>query len=303
MKSKSKFLSLMLIALCFISTFISSCSKERIESKEEEDQLNDYQSMNNYYDSKKQQEQEFTIDSTGTGPIVGNQGTKIYAAKDLLMYPNGDSVHWPYTVKLIELYTPKDMLYYQMPTVAGGSLLTTGGEVRIRAFKNGQELVLRPTKTWTIEMPNTSPLANMKIYYGVQSSSFIDWSPNPAGNYNTTSYGYTGQIATLGWTACGKPAAVSTTTTNYSFTSTTDNLQNVSTFIYFPNAKSLMQVYNQTSGAIPVGENAKIILMGMNSNNEIFHYYSETTISTSNQVSVTLTQISDANLTAILNAL
>lgn len=290
----------MFFSLLIITTFISSCKKDRIESQEK--QINDYQSMNNYFDTKKQQEQEFIIDTAGTAPIVGNQGTKIYAAKDLLMFPNGDSVHWPYTVKIIELYTPKDMIYYQMPTIASVNLLTTGGEVRIRAFKDGQELVLRPTKTWTVEMPNASPLSGMQIYYGVQSLSIIDWSPNPASSYTTTAYGYTGQIATLGWTACGKPASVSSTTTNYTFTSSVDNLQNVSAFIYFPTAKSLMQVYNQTSGAIPVSENAKIILMGMNGN-EIYYYYSETQISTSNQISVTLTQISDASLTAILNAL
>ncbi len=300
MKNSIRIYRLMFLALTISTVYFSSCKKDRIESLEK--QINDYQSMNNYFDTKKQQEQEFIIDTTGAGPIIGNQGTKIYASKDLLMFHNGDSVHWPYTVKLIELYTPKDMIYYQMPTIAGGSLLTTGGEVRIRAFKDGQELELRPTKTWTIEIPSTSPLLGMQIYYG-QGSSFIDWSPNPAGSYTTTSYGYTGQIATLGWTACGKPASVSATTTNYTFSSTVDNLQNVSAFIYFPSAKSLMQVYNLTSGAIPVGENAKIILMGMNSSNEIFYYYSETQVSTSNQISVTLNQVSDASLTSILDAL
>ena len=300
MKNSIRIFRLMFLGLTISTILFSSCKKDRIESQEK--QINDYQSMNNYFDTKKQQEQEFIIDNAGTGPIVGNQGTKIYVSKDLLMFPNGDSVHWPYTVKLIELYTPKDMIYYQMPTIASGGLLTTGGEVRIRAFKDGQELVLRPTKTWTIEMPNASPLSGMQIYYG-QGSSFINWSPNPTGSYTTTSYGYTGQIAALGWTACGKPATVSATTTNYTFTSSVDNLQNVSTFIYFPSAKCLMQVYNQTSGAIPVGENAKIILMGMNSSNDIFYYYNEAPISTSNQISVTLTQVSDASLTAILDAL
>ncbi len=127
------------------------CSKDRIEEKQ---QMNEYEPINNYFDNKKQDEQEFVVDTNGQGPIVGNQGTKIWAEKTKLMYPNGDSVYFPYTVKLVELYTPKDMIYYQMPTVASGSLLTTGGEVRIRAFKDGQELLLRPGNAWTIEMPN-----------------------------------------------------------------------------------------------------------------------------------------------------
>ena len=286
----------------FSALIIGGCSKERIEQIEET-QLVNYESMNNYYDSKKQDEQEFIIDSTGTGPIIGNQGTKIWASKEKLMYANGDSVHLPYTVKLIELYTPKDMIYYQMPSISSGGIVTTDGEVRIRAFKDGQELVLRPSRTWTVEIPSINPLSNMKIYYGVANATFTDWTATPAGVFSTTSYGYTGEIEILGWVLCGKAASVSATTTNYTFTSTVDNLQNVSTFIYFPAAKSLMQVYNQTSGALPIGENIKIILIGINSSNQLFHYYSETQVSTSNQINVTLTPISDPDLTTILNAL
>ena len=294
-----------IILLTFVTGILlfNSCSKERIDSKEEETQLNQYQSMNNYYDTKKQEEQEFVIDTSGTGPITGNHGTKLWVSKEKLMYADSDSVHWPYTVKLIELYNPKDMIYYQMPNVSSGGLVTTCGEVRVRAFKDGQELVLRPNKTWTVEMPCASPLTNMKIYYGIENTNYVDWTPTPAGDFNITTYGYIGEIAKLGWVLNGKAASVSGTTTNYSFTSTTDNLQNVSIFIYFPDAKSLMQVYNQTSGALPMGENIKIILIGINSSNQLYYYYNQTQVSSSNQVNVTLSSISDANLTAILDSL
>lgn len=300
MKTKIILRNLFFISTIACTLFISSCSKKRIEPKEE--QLNSYESMNSYYDSKKQQEQEFVIDTSGSGPIVGNQGTKLWVSKEKLMFPNGDSVTWPYSVKLIELYTPKDMLYYQMPNVSNGTLLTTSGEVRVRAFKNGQELVLRPSNTWTVEMPNTNPLSNMKIYYGVDNTSYIDWTDNPAGNFNTSAYGYTGDIAKLGWVNCGKPAAVSSSTTNYTFTSSTDELQNVSKFIYFTNAKSLMQVYGSTSGALPLNENIKIILIGINGS-QLYDYYNETQVSSSNQIVVTMSSISDASLTAILDSL
>lgn len=283
--------------------FIGGCSKERIETLEEEKQLNEYQSINNYFIIKKQDEQEFIIDSSGTGPVIGNQGTKIWASKEKLMYANGDSVHWPYTIKLVELYTPKDMIYYEMPNLASGALLTTAGEVRIRAFKDGQELVLRPGMTWYVEMPSAAPVSGMNTFYGVDNGSYVNWSDSPAGSFITTSYGYACEAAVLGWILCGKPASVSTTSTTYTFSSTTDNLQNVAKFVYFPNAKSLMQVYGLTSGAMPVGENCKIILIGVDSNNDLFHYYSNTTVGSSNQVNVTLTAITDVNLTALLDSL
>jgi hypothetical protein len=300
MKTSIKIKTLLFLTLVLSLASVSSCSKDRIDPEEK---LSDYDQMDDYYDTKKQEEQIFEIDNSGEGPIIGNQGTKLWISDEKLMYTNGDSIHLPYTLKLIELYTPKDMIYFQMPTVSGGTLLTTGGEIRVRAFKNDEELVLRPNETWTVEMPNNGPESDMKIYYGVENTSFVDWTVNPAGNFNTTSYGYIGEIKKLGWIACGKDASNSTSTTNYSFTSTTDNLQFVSIFIYLPDSKSLMQVYNQTSGALPLGENIKIILMGINDSTQLFSYYQETQVSTNNQVDVTLTSISDTDLTAILDAL
>jgi hypothetical protein len=277
-----------------------SCSKERIEP---DDSRAEYQQMDNYYDTKKQKEQEFKIEGSGEGPIIGNQGTKIWISKEKLMYANGDSVHWPFTIKLVELYTPKDMIYYQMPTVSDGMLLTTGGEVRVRAFKGEVELVLRPAETWTVEMPNKNPESEMKIFYGVETSSFVDWTANPAGSFDATAYGYTGEIKKMGWVNCGKDAYSSVTTTRYSFTSSTDNLDKVSTFIYLPNQKGLMQAYNQTSAALPIGEEMKIIMIAINDSSQLFSYYKEIEVSSINQVDVTLTKISDADLTTILDGL
>jgi hypothetical protein len=300
MKTSGSLYGICIFTLVVNMMFIGGCSKERTDPKE---QVTNYNQMNDYYDTKKQKEQEFEINSSGEGPIIGNQGSKIWGSKDKLMYPNGDSVQWPFTIKLVELYKPIDMIYYQMPTVSGGVLLTTGGEIRLRAFKDDQELVLRPNETWTVEMPNNAPLGDMKIYYGVANSSFIDWTNVPAGNFNVTSYGYSGEVEKLGWVSAGKTAYSAVSTTSYLFTSSTDNLQNVSAFIYLPNIKSLMQVYEQNSGALPIGEDMKIILMGINGNNQLFSYFKDTLVSTNNHINVKLDSISDADLTLILKAL
>ena len=284
---------------------LGSCSKERVEPiDEEQEQLTDYQSMNNYYDTKKQDEQEFTIDTSGTQPIIGHEGTKIYPSKEILMFANGDSVQWPYTVKLIELYPAKDMLYYQMPTVGGGNLLTSHGEVKITAFKDGQELVLRPNRTWPIEMPNNSPESNMKTYYGDEGGTFVDWVNTPSGTFAITSYGYSTEMQKLGWISCAKDPGFTGSTIDYSFSSTTDNLTTVSKFIYFPDSKSLMQLYSNSASNLPEGENIKIIFLGIDGSNQLFHYFSETTVSSSsNSVDVTMTAISDADLTTLLDNL
>jgi hypothetical protein len=299
----SNFVNLFTVFLLLLSTsFFNSCSKDRIEATEEEE-LSEYESINNYYNTKKQDEQEFVIDTSGTAPIQGHEGTKIWVSKEKLMFANGDSVHWPYTVKLIELYPAKDMIYYQMPTIADGNLLTSHGEVKITAFKDGEELVLRPQCTWTVEMPNTSQESFMKTYYGELVSNITNWINTPAGNFTTTSYGYTAEMQQLGWISCAKLPVFSGNNTTYNFTSSTDNLTNVSKFIYLPNYKSLMQLYSSTSGNLPVGENIKIIFIGIDSSNKLFYYFNETQVEVNTTIDLSLTEITDANLTAVLNSL
>lgn len=307
---KTKAIQLFLITFGFSLLIFSSCSRERIDSQ---DELNSYESIDDYLNDKKQDEQEFEITEDGTGPITGNQGTNIWIAKELLMFPDSSDVEWPFTIKLVELYTPKDMIYYQMPTVASGDILETEGEVRIRAFKvddNGveQELLLKPNKTYSVEMPSDSIRDNLKVYYGYESSSFTNWTDNvelvngnPADSYfSTTTIGHRANIGKLGWINCG---------TNHqgfysiTFTSETDHLDNVGIFTYVPKYKSVIQARSLLTDEMPDSSEVKIILIARNSSNELYHSYLQSTMTGTGTIDITLEPISDANLTAILDDL
>jgi hypothetical protein len=292
----------------FVSIINFNCSKDRIQQTS----LNDYDAANtnNYLDSKKQSEQTFTIDSTGSGPIVGNQGTTTpWVGKNCLVkVSNGDTITWPYTVKLVELYKPKDMIYYRMPTVASGTILRTDGEIRLRAFKGTEELKLRSSScTIPLFMPNAAPQSNMQVFYGTSPSAY--WENNPlsigVGAFSVTTTpasGYSASIVKLGWINCGLAAGSSANST-LSFTSTTDNLTNVALFIYIPTTKTVMQVYNMTSGLIPNGSPVKIIGIGVKANGDLFNFYQNTTVNSNQTIDISLSAITDANLTAQLDAL
>jgi hypothetical protein len=292
--------------ICLISLLtagmiiIPGCSKERVEPKNEK---TSYEEMDDYYDSNKQEEQEYQIDENGNGPVIGKQGTKIYPDKNKLMYPNGDSVQYPYTVKLVELYTTKDMIFWQMPTVSEGKPLTSEGEVRIRAFKDDVELVLRPAMTWTVEIPSANPLNDMLTYYGEENGASVDWKSEPAGTFNVTAYGYTGEIAQLGWVACSKSIADHESTSVCSFVSDSSNLDNAKIFISFPGLKSLVQVYNQQSIDLPIGESAKIVITAISADNQLFMDYQELNIDTENEISVVLDSVSASQMNSVLDGL
>ena len=285
--------------LAFSMLFLLNCKKDRIEPTVAP--LNTYSSLNSYFDTKKQQEQEFIITGPSNDTIVGNQGTRIYPSKNCLRDANLDTVDYPYTLKLVELYTPADMIYYQMPTVAGGNILETDGEIRLRAFKNNLELTLTSSCPFPIEMPNSSPKSYMSIYLGTNNGTFVDWA-NSSTPFTTNAYGYLGLVNTLGWINCDFQVGTGTGHT-LSFTSLVDDLTNVGIFVYFPATKTVMQVYNQTSGLIPNGSNVKIVLLAIDGSGGLHSYTSTQTINASNTLDITLNPTTDAAVTAYLNGL
>jgi len=275
-----------------------SCKKDRVELPED---LNEYVPVNTYLDSKKQQEQEFIIAGPSNDTIVGNQGTRILGDKNCLINSGGGTITYPYTIKLVELYTPKDMIYAQMPTVAGGKLLESAGEIRLRAFKGGQELMLAPNCPYQVEMPNANPVTTMSIYYGTDNGTFVDWF-NSFVPFSTITGHYKGFVNRLGWINADNEIG-NGTGHSLNFTSSTDDLTNVGIFIYFPAINGLMQVYSVNSGAIPNNSNVKIVMIAVNSSGQLFSYTENRTVNSSAAIDVVLSPTTDPLLTVLLNSL
>lgn len=283
-----------LLSIVLFSTLIFGCSKDRIEEDKKS-----YESMDSYLDSNKQEEQVFTITENGECPITGKEGTKICGAKASLT-PTTD---WPYTVKLVELLNPKEMIYYQHSNTNTSGFMTSDGEIRIKAFKDNSELSITTGSSWQVETPNTAPLSSMNIFYGSGSDDEVTWNSSSSGNFVTSSYGYDAQINTFGWISVAKGASTSSTTATFSFTSSTDELDNVVTYIYLSDKKSLTQVHNQTSISLPKGEAATIIMMAIDADNNLFSYSKEVTVDADATYDVELSSISESNLTALLDGL
>lgn len=304
-------ISLTFFSLLIISSIsLISCKKDRIEDENPPPEK-DYQDPDTYLDSKKQEEQEFEITQDGTGPVTGNQGTNIWIDKACLMFPDSGVVEYPFIIKLVELYTAKDMIYYQMPTVAGGKIMETEGEIRVRAFKDNTELTLKPSCSYQVEMPSAAPKTYLRVHYGFDNSGIVDWTDDPSNLgvtstlnpvFDATSVGHKALIAILGWINAGFQVGDGTGFT-INYTSSTDDLINVATFCYLPNYKTVMQVYSQISGPLPGGETVKTIGFAQNSGGILFSFDDEFSLSADKTLNVTLTETTDAALTTLLDGL
>lgn len=307
MKNK---IHLVLLILSVAFLFFSSCSKQRTEGD-----LNEYESPNDFMYNNRPEEQTFILNGDSGGPIIGNQNTHLWMDSSIFMYPNGNNVNYPIIIKLIEIYKPKDMELYAMPTVAQENLLVTAGEIRVRAFKDNDELVLKPGKVYAAKTPAVSLVSQMSIFYGKEVGNIIDWMDNASDVSNNPGVDalefiqpdsaeyYSLLVPVMGWINCDYFYNSSNPLTTITFESDADNLTNVMKFLYFPDIKSVMQIYENSGVNIPIGSTVKVLCFAQNSSGSMFHYYEQVTIAANQTVNVTMSEISETNLLTLMNGL
>ncbi|MCF8461920.1 MAG: hypothetical protein K9G46_14435 [Flavobacteriales bacterium] len=315
---KTRFASFLFpVALFVLAISFSNCSKQRIAQ-------NSYSTPEQFMYDNRPEEQEFELDGEGEGPIVGNQGTRLWLDSSIFMFANGNDVSYPFTLKLIEVYTPKDMELYDLPTVAQGRLLVTGGEIRVRAFKDGEELVLKPGKRYYAQMPSANPDPQMSMFFGQEVGGILDWRDDASAVNNTPGIdslelifpnldssgitepgiGYDLFVPTMGWINCdyfygSNPDSLTTV----SYESDDDDLTNVMIFLYFDEIESVMRVYNSESGQVPIGASVKSLCFAMNSSGTMFYHYQTFNITSGHTVQVTMEEISEVDLLALMAGL
>jgi len=288
----------LLAAVVYVMVAVASCKSERVE------QADSFSSMDDFFDQNKQEEQEFVVDTGGTGPIIGKMGTRLYGDSSIFMLPGGGDVAYPFMVKLIELYPRKDIILYRTPTVSGGAVLRSGGEIRARAYKNGQELVLRPNRAFMAEMPTIAPETGMQVYYGPNVDVPVDWSLSTDNSTitNITGY-YQAVIYTMGWINCDRLYNYTGAKTTMAFTVDGSGTENIALFVVFRNFLSVLKVNNLTSTEVPIGESVTVIAMAKDQNGKFRLHNSSETISAGFSIKLDMKEVTEQQLLDALTAL
>ncbi len=308
------------VAIFSGSILFPSCTKQRAATPTPGQ---DYAPASAFYSTYQQPVQVIQVDSPGTGYIFGKMGTRLSGDASIFMFPGNPAqpVIYPIILKLIEIYPEKDMILSKLPSVGGGKILETGGEISIRAFKGTQELVLRPGKKYTMMLDtNKSLLSGMSVFYGfpgIGTPAFTDWTSNisllnPAISQDTLSkvinqpLFYQMNIAIMGWVSCAQVYTSASLTTNITFTtpSNSTNTQNLDVYLAFTDIHGMMQVYNMKSQAIPIGTNLTVIAIAQDANsaNSLVYYSQSTTVTAGQVIALNPTDITSANLITALSA-
>jgi len=278
---------------------LMGCSKERL--------LNIYYSLpllNKYLQSKQQTEQIFNITEPSSRPIIGAKGTALYVSKDIFMYPNGDSVSYPFSIGLIELYSPKDRIYYGISSVADNDILATAGDLRIRAFKNSDELVLRPGASYKLETASLkSTDEKAKIYHGTGTPPYVTWAVS-TDTVNIIDSKYQGYISKMGWINFAYHFQNTVNNSKLVFTSSVgDTLSQVGIYVYLPETQTLLTWGTDSLYSIHDSTSIEVVSIAVDTQDKLYKFFQKRVVSTTNTIELDFTETTDEELTKILESL
>jgi hypothetical protein len=312
------------IAIAGLLAF-SSCSKDRITNDEEEKKDNvEFESMDDFYNQNAVEEQSFRIDSLGGDTIYGKDGTKIWGLSKtkFMTKSTHKDIFYPYTLKLIECYSLKNMIFSRLPNVAQGKILKSGGELKITAFKDGVELVLKENKSIPLWMPATgTPDNGMELFYGFTKGTTNDWNndvlntdyifqrlDSTSSSLNSFKDGYLLSDLKLGWINCDRFYDYPNKT-DISFTFMVDSveatvdLKVVDLMIIFKNLHSFMMVTSNPKENMPIGEPITVFAMARATSGKMYYFKEDFIITAGMIVDVNLTLTTEAELKAMLDTL
>ena len=314
MKSFYKIHLIQVISVIVITFFIS-CSKERTEDKVT---ANSYAPMDDFYNNNAPTEQTFTIDSLGGDTIRAANGTKIWGIpKTIFMYKSNHlDIFYPFTIKLIEAYSMKNMILERLQNVAQNQILQSAGELKVTAFKDTSTLLLKQNCGLHMWSPSstTPPDASMKVYYGFTKISSNDWnmdvtqtdflfSPDTVTKLSISGSGYSTKITKLGWVSINHTFSTSNSNITFSVSGTNTNTNYIDLYVIFKNRHSFIKVSSFAANNLPSGEPITVFAMAKDSNGQMYYFKQDYTISNGLQVTINMTSSTSSQILTLMGSL
>jgi hypothetical protein len=306
-----------LALLIIILSVIFACSKDRAVPLKEVPfdikNVNFESITTNWLDKLAAKTQQKVINSAKDLPFIAKSGTKLWIYNTDLSFSNWNTVNYPFTIEITELLTPMDMILAQKPTVSNGEFLVTGGEILVKVFKDGKELILYPFSSTLpkIQVPTKKVDSKMELFYGqVTPINTVNWVAATAqkdtsrrqiqypliingGNGADSVSAYTLFPRNIGWINCDRFYSYQGAKTTVKFTSEYPALEKIYIFMYLPDLKSVIQVYGGESLKIPVGQNVKIITVSQTQDGELYSFLQDLKVVDNQTVVIKLTKTTE----------
>jgi hypothetical protein len=285
------------------------------------------------FSSMRSTPQTFTVMAGTFATVTGAQGTRLRFYPGSFKNASGATItSGNVQIQLIEAYKAGDMIRNRSTTMqTDGSLLTSGGEVKVVATQNGQALT---AGKYGIDFRQSAPSSQpMRTFSGVASEQdgAIDWvaGPTTPGNDATgtiadtasnTFYYIFDSVSNFNWINCDYfYNQQNRTAVKVVLPDTTFNSSTTAVFAIFPSmnavARSMDYTFSTTSASLsefsfknnyrlPVGLSVKLVVITKKSDGSYYSYIGAPTAVTADMnVSVTPAATTEAAIIAALGAL
>ncbi len=311
--------SLFFLATLAVLSF-TACNKDN-------NNLGDAQSLDGLFQQLASPAQPFSVAAGQTQTITGAQGTRITFRPNSFRNPNGQVLQaGTVQIKLLEVYTPAQMIANRANTITNDDrLLTSGGMVHLTATYNGQKL---SAGQYSIDFrqpaENASPMA---LFYAPDPprGGTVIWDADTSNTVNritkdsagNSSYYYMFDSCTrFGWINCDyfyeAPAPKSDlfiTMPDGSF-----DAQNTQPFVIFPGINMVSSMYQfdtathtfsfgSSSYFLPLGTTIKIVILSNKDGQNYMQVLPQLSLTQNMVVTAAPVPVTMAEIQAVLNAL
>lgn len=306
-------------------------------------QVNDYPSMDAFWEDFGPRQQVFLIGSYSENIITGENGVIVQIPANAFETKNGVPVDGVVRVEMREMLDAGSMIMADRATVSNGRLLSSGGQLYLNASQGGQDLRLRDGASVSVNVPTTSVDPNMQLFVGNDSSGVFNWqatnvsvadtTANDTSSTNdTTGTGGGGAGGSGGWTPpitdsldyyrmqlqqlfnwinCDYFWSDPRPTTSFEVhVPDGHDDSNTKSFVYLPSINSVVPVYRYSNGVFTVGP-GYYLPIGIDAvfvtisykNNTIYYSISSTTIKQNHIEQVIFKSITKQQLQQLLQSL
>lgn len=314
---KASLLSAAILATAIVS--VTACKKDKSTPN--------YAKADDFMASHAIKEQSFTGNAATGFTITGEKGTKVTFAPNVFIDANGNPVSGNVTVTLKEVLSKKDVLFSGVLTESNGQLIESGGEILVKAKKDGADLRLNPALQndgARVEIPKVMNNKDMGLFVQdkrqqggangnqqPQNQSPYTWYPAPYYPFGNGPNSYSFSLPSFTWVNCDRfysdpnPKTTITALPAFQDNNQVTDLQvmlvfkNITTVITLP-YDNTVQKFQSYQNSLPIGLQADLVIIGKDSDGFIQFGTQTITISANMHINAPVHKATQAEVDAFL---
>jgi uncharacterized lipoprotein NlpE involved in copper resistance len=180
---------LLITVVLLILTTLACTKKNEPSNPVGNNNFKTYSSMDTIFSMLEVKPKVVIFDAAVGASFYGNSGTRYIFRKNSFIDATGAVVSGNVQVEVSEYLKKGDMIFSGLLPISNGEPLVSGGEIYVKASKNGNELFLRKDSTFQAKIPQFGSKDSVMSLFsssitGGTSTNKVNWQKKDTSNFN-----------------------------------------------------------------------------------------------------------------------